>query len=373
MKAVRKLKREFGAELVEIERPAIKNNEVLIKVNATSICGTDVHIYKWDTWSQNRIKNIPQTLGHEVSGEIVEIGSSVTKVKVGDIISAETHIPCKRCINCLTGKEHICLNCEILGVDRDGVFAEYAAIPESVAWVNDKSIAPELASVQEPLGNATYAVLGEDYDIYGKSVTILGDGPIALFAVAIAKLAGASKVFHVGVFDFNMEIGRKMGADYSIYATDEKLDRVRFVKEHTDGNGSDVVVEMAGAEQAVNEGLKMVRKGGRYSAFGVLPTQSISLNYNDFLVFSGIQVHGISGRKMFDTWIRVRSMLASGRLNIRPVITHMFALEDFKEGFDAMMKIPRESAKIVLFPDRKLLEERKKAICSKTSSGFNTL
>lgn len=360
MKAVRKLKREFGAELVEIDKPAIKQNEVLIKVNATSICGTDVHIYKWDTWSQNRIKNVPQTLGHEVTGEVVETGSSVTKVKKGDIISAETHIPCRKCINCLTGKEHICLNCEILGVDRDGVFAEYAAIPESVAWVNDPAIAPELASVQEPLGNATYALLGEDNDVYGKSVTILGDGPIALFAIAIAKLAGASKVFHIGVFEFNMNIGKQMGADYSLYANDNSLDRVKFVKEHTDGNGSDIVVEMAGAEQAVIEGLRIVRKGGRYSAFGVLPTPSISLNYNDFLVFSGIQVHGISGRKMFDTWIRVRSMLSTGRLDIRPVITHMFALDDFKAGFDAMMKTPRESAKIVLFPERKLLEERKK-------------
>lgn len=360
MKAVRKVKRDFGAELLEIDKPSIKQNEVLIKVNATSICGTDVHIYKWDSWSQKRIKNIPQTLGHEVTGEVVETGSSVTKVKKGDIISAETHIPCRKCVNCLTGKEHICLDCEILGVDRDGVFAEYAAIPESVAWVNAPSIAPELASVQEPLGNATYALLGEDNDIYGKSVTILGDGPIALFAIAIAKLAGASKVFHIGIFDFNMNIGKRMGADYSLYANDEKVDRVKFVREHTDGNGSDIVVEMAGAEQAVIEGLSIVRKGGRFSAFGVLPAPSINLNYNDFLVFSGIQVHGISGRKMFDTWIRVRSMLSTGRLDIRPVITHMFALEDFKEGFDAMMKIPRESAKIVLFPDRKLLEERRK-------------
>ncbi len=359
MKAVRKLKRDKGAELVEIKIPEISSDEILIKVLATSICGTDVHIYKWDAWSQSRIKNIPQTLGHEVCGEVVEIGSSVKKVKVGDLISSETHIPCKKCLNCLTGNEHICTNGSILGVDRDGVFSEYAVIPESVAWVNDKRLPPEIASIQEPLGNATYAVLGEDYNIYGKRIAIFGDGPIALFAIGVARCAGASKIFHIGVFDFNMEIGKKMGADFSLKATDD-MDRVAFIKDNTDGYGVDIVVEMAGASQAVEEGLNSLRKGGRFSAFGITPEQKLQIDYNNQIVFKGIQIHGISGRKMFDTWVRVKNMLSSKKLDIRPVITHLFSLDDFEKGFEEMMKIPRTSAKIVLFPDKNLLNERLK-------------
>lgn len=359
MKAIRKLERKKGANLVNLEIPKIKSDEVLIKVIATSICGTDVHIYKWDKWSETRIKNIPQTLGHEVCGEVIEVGSSVRKIKVGDFISAETHIPCKKCINCLTGNEHICTNGDILGVDRDGVFAEYAVIPESVAWVNDKSIPPEIASVQEPLGNATYAVLGEDYNIYGKRVAIFGDGPTALFAIGVAKFAGASKIFHVGVFDFNMEIGKKMGADFSLKATDN-IDRIQFIRDNTDGYGADIVVEMAGAKQAVEEGLNSLRKGGRFSAFGITPEQKLEIDYNNQIVFKGIQIHGISGRRMFDTWLRVKNMLSSKKLNIKPVITNLFSLEDFEKGFEEMMKIPRVSAKIVLFPDKKILNERLK-------------
>jgi len=353
MQAVVKTKPDPGAEWLSVDIPHIAPDQVLVKVKATSICGTDVHIYKWDPWSEGRIgkKNLPQILGHEVAGEVVEAGPQVKKVKVGDYISAETHIPCNRCIQCLTGQEHICANLSILGVDCNGAFAEYFAVPESVCWVNDEAISPEFATVQEPLGNATYAVLGEDYDVAGRSMAIIGDGPIALFAVGVARVCGVTSIFLVGKYDFNMEIGRRMGADHLLYANREDVDRVQYVMDHTYGYGADIVLDMAGSPQALDEGFKMLRKGGRFTAFGVASVSPTPIDYNNGIVFKGAQVHGINGRKMYDTWFRVRNLLASGRLDIAPVITHLYPLEEYEKGFQVMMQRPRTSAKVVLFPD----------------------
>jgi threonine 3-dehydrogenase len=361
MNAVVKTKPQPGAEWLQVDVPTIAPDQVLVRVKATSICGTDVHIYKWDPWSQGRIgeKRLPQILGHEVAGEVVEVGDRVTRVKVGDYVSAETHIPCKSCIQCLTGQEHICANLSILGVDCDGAFAEYFAVPESVCWINDKGIAPEFATVQEPLGNATYAVLGEDYDVAGRSMAIIGDGPIALFAVGVARTCGATPIFLVGKYDFNMDIGQRMGADHLLYANRENIDRIEYIKDQTDGFGADIVLDMAGSPQALQEGFLMLRKGGRFTAFGVASVSPTPIDYNNGIVFKGAQVHGINGRKMFDTWFRVRNLLASKRLNISPVITHLYSLEDYALGFEVMMKRPRASAKVVLFPDRTELDKAK--------------
>jgi threonine 3-dehydrogenase len=354
MNAVLKTKPAPGAEWQEVDRPRIASDQVLVKVKATSICGTDVHIYKWDPWSQGRIgeKGLPQILGHEVAGEVVEVGQAVSKISVGDYISAETHIPCKKCIQCLTGQEHICANLSILGVDCNGAFAEYFAVPESVCWVNDKAIPPEFATVQEPLGNATYAVLGEDNDIAGKTMAIIGDGPIALFAVGVARVCGVTSIFLVGKYDFNMDIGKRMGADHLLYANRDDVDRIEFIRDHTYGYGADIVLDMAGSPQALQEGFQMLRKGGRFTAFGVASVSPTPIDYNNGIVFKGAQVHGINGRKMYDTWFRVRNLLASGRLDIAPVITHLFPLEEYAAGFDVMMERPRKSAKVILFPDR---------------------
>lgn len=364
MKAVVKRKPALGAEYMEVKSPRIAPDQVLVKVRATSICGTDVHIYKWDPWSDSRIgkKNLPQILGHEVAGEVIEVGKEVKTVKVGDYISAETHIPDKSCIQCLTGQEHICANLKILGVDCDGAFAEYFAVPESVCWINDKSIPPEFATVQEPLGNATYATLGEDNDIAGKTMAIIGDGPIALFAVGVARVCGVTSIFHIGKYDFNMEISKKMGSDFRLYANKDDIDRIEFIKDHTYGFGADIVLDMAGSPQALDEGFKYLRKGGRFSAFGVASESPTPIDYNNGIVFKGAQVHGISGRKMFDTWFRVRNLLASKRLDIGPVITHMFLLEDYEKGFKEMMTRPRKSAKVVLFPDKTEFEAAKKRL-----------
>ena len=217
MKAVVKVKPERGgAEFADVDIPTIGQDEVLVRVQATSICGTDVHIYEWNPWAQRRIgeKRLPQILGHEVAGEVVEVGEFVKNIKKGDYVSSETHIYNPGDLQSLLGQRNVGENMEILGVDRDGVFAEYVMVPERVCWVNDRSIPPEFASVQEPLGNGVYAVLGEDADVAGKSMVIVGDGPTALFATGVARAAGVAKIIVVGYSDFNMEIARRMGADY---------------------------------------------------------------------------------------------------------------------------------------------------------------
>ncbi len=359
MRAIVKVKPQFGAELQEVSIPTPTEDEVLIKVIATSICGTDVHIYKWDNWSQNRIgaQKLPQILGHEVAGEVVEVGRNVKRIKVGDYVSVETHIPELSDLQTLLGQMHIGEHMKIVGVDRNGSFAEYMTVPEVVCWVNDPSIPPEFASIQEPLGNATYCLLGEDGDVAGMTAVILGDGPIGLMATAVARAVGVAKIFVVGLFDHCLSIAKTLGADFVLNADDDTIDRISFVREHTGGFGADIVLEMAGAPKAAAEGFQMLRKGGRYSAFGVMSETNLAIDYNNGIVFKGSKIYGINGRRMFDTWYRVRNLLAGGRLNIAPVITNILSLENFKFGFEKMMEIPRRSAKIVMFTDEAKLKQ----------------
>lgn len=342
MKTVRKTNPKFGAELVEIEVPKPSTGEALVKVKATSICGTDVHIYEWNEWAQGRIKNIPQTMGHEFAGEVVEVGPCVTHIKKGDYVSAETHVPCNECIQCLTGQMHICHNTKILGVDCNGCFAEYIVVPESVLWKNDKSIPPEYASVQEPLGNAVYCTLADP--VTAKNIAIIGAGPIGLFATGVAKTAGAAKIMVVEIEPLRMEIAKKMGADICINPKTE--DPVKRILEETQGMGADIAIDMAGVQQSIDLGLKVLRKGGRFSAFGI-PSGKITLDYNS-IIFKGLTLYGISGRLMFDTWFKVRNLLMNKKLDISPVITHKFKLEEFDKGFSAMLD--KTAAKVILFP-----------------------
>ncbi len=352
MTAIVKTERAPGGELITVKVPQINHNEVLVKVHATSICGTDAHIFEWNKWAQERIRNIPQIMGHEFSGEVVAIGDNVNKVKEGDIISAETHIPCGHCKQCLTGQQHICDNLSILGVDINGCFAEYAAIPESVVWKNDKSIPPHIGAVQEPLGNAIYCTLVEP--VTGKSVVVFGDGPTGLLSVAVAKAAGASLVVLVGLDKYRMDIGENLGADMVLHGIDDNVEG--RISKLTDGIGADVVLEMAGAEKSISLGLKVVRKGGRYCAFG-LPASNVTIDYNNGIIFKGLTLYGINGRQMFDTWFKTRNLLSSGLLNIEPVITHHFPLTDFEKGFSLMLTQPRVAGKIVLYPDPSLIPD----------------
>ncbi|MEO0083948.1 MAG: alcohol dehydrogenase catalytic domain-containing protein [candidate division WOR-3 bacterium] len=360
MRAIVKTKPQLGAELIEMPIPTIKDDEVLVQVKAVGICGTDVHIYNWDPWSQNRIgKNkLPQIMGHEMCGIVKEVGKSVKGIAIGDYVSAETHIFFPKDLNAMLGQKHIGKGMEILGVDRHGVFAEYVNIPERVLWQNDKSIPYEIAAVQEPLGNACYAVLGEDGDVAGKTMVITGDGPISLMATAIARACGVAKIFLIGMSDEMMQIAQQLGADYTLSVnTTTQTERIQFVKDNTYGLGADIALEIVGNQQSISDAFKCVRKGGRLSAFGISPQTNITIDYDNDIVFKGIQIHGISGRKIFDTWYRVRNLLATKRIDIRPIITDLMLYEDFATAFNKLITPNRQSAKIVLFPDKKDLDE----------------
>jgi len=346
MTAVAKTKSAPGGELITVDVPHIKPHEVLVKVHATAICGTDAHIYKWNPWAQKRIRTIPQIMGHELAGEVVEIGRAVATVNIGDYVSAETHIPCGKCKQCLTDQQHICANLEILGVDRDGCFAEYIAVPEKVIWKNNPSLPLDVAAAQEPLGNSIYCTLVEP--VTGKSVVIFGDGPTGLLSVGVAKTSGAAQVILVGLDNFLMNIGKKMGADHVLHGHNDNIQQK--VLDFTGGYGADVVLEMAGTKETITLGLQVVRKGGRFCAFG-LPPSSVSVDFSNDIIFKGLTLYGINGRLMFDTWFKAKDLLQSGRLNIKPVITHHFPLTDFEKAFSLMLAQPRASGKIVLYPD----------------------
>jgi len=344
MKAIMKREAKMGADLVEVDIPEPSDSDVLVRVIATSICGTDAHIYRWDKWSQSRIK-VPMVFGHEFAGEVVKVGKNVKGIKVGDYISAESHIPCGHCKVCKNGQMHICTNLKILGVDTQGCFAEYAVIPEICAWKNNKDMPPHIAAIQEPLGNAVYATLAAD--ISGQTVAIFGDGPAGLFSTGVARAAGASRIFLMGTFDFNLNIGKTMGADEIINVRKDP-NYIESIKRQTDGDGVDVVIEMSGAEKAIQDGFRVLRKGGTFVAFGI-PSDDIKLNFADAVIFKGANIIGINGREMFRTWIKMKELLDSKRLNPEPVITHQIPFEKFREGFELMIETEnRRAAKIVM-------------------------
>lgn len=345
MKAIIKKENKAGAVLDVVDIPKISPDEVLVNVKVASICGTDVHIFGWNEWAQSRIRT-PLIIGHEFAGEVVEIGGNVKSLKVGDFVSAETHIPCNQCFQCKTGKQHICKNVSILGVDINGVFADYVALPEICAWKNSEKIPLEFASVQEPLGNAVYATL-EGGGVAGKKVAIFGCGPTGLFAIGVAKVAGSSDIISIGKHKFRMEIAKKMGADHILKYPEDDISKK--IEEITDGEGVDVVLEMTGSQDAINYGLSVLKKGGRFTAFGI-PSGKVEIDITNGIIFKGAVVIGISGRKMFDTWYRVANLLESKRIDISPIITHKFPLDEYEKGFNLMMSKERKAAKILLFP-----------------------
>jgi threonine 3-dehydrogenase len=343
MKAVAKTKPEPGAEIIDIDIPTPGSDEVLVKVLAASICGTDLHIYQWNEWAQRRIKNLPQIMGHELCGEVVEVGTHVTHVKKGDIISAETHIACGHCFLCQTGNAHICVNGSIFGVDVHGVFAEYAVVPASNAWILDKSIPKDYASVMEPLGNAVHTVLAGD--ITGSTVLITGCGPIGLMSIAVSRLCGATKIIATEINDYRIKLAKALGAD--VVLNPKKDDIVKKVKEKTDNLGVDVVLEMSGNPTAILDAFQALRPGGRYSVLGI-PDKPIEIDVSRDIVFKYVTVQGINGRLMFSTWHKTARFLSSGRLDLEPIITHRFRLEEFAKGMELMES--GNCGKVLLYP-----------------------
>ncbi|OIO27891.1 L-threonine 3-dehydrogenase [Candidatus Micrarchaeota archaeon CG_4_10_14_0_2_um_filter_60_11] len=342
MKAVMKTAPKQGFEFAELPVPKPGPKEILVKVKATSICGTDVHITEWDEWAQNRIKP-PLLYGHEFAGEVVEKGGNAEGVEVGDFVSAETHVYCGHCFQCQTGNAHICENVKILGVDINGCFAEYAAIPASNAWKNSKKINPKHASAQEPLGNAVHTV--SYCNVRDANVAIFGMGPIGLCAVQVCKAYGARKVIAVNPGEYRRKLAEKNGADLVLNPKED--DVVKEIMDATDGRGSDVLIEMSGSPQGITQGFESLRPGGEVGFLGI-PPKPFEFDWSKNVVFKGCTIHGVNGRKIWDTWYRSRSLLESGKVDLGKIVTHELRLSDFAEGIELMKK--GECGKIVMTP-----------------------
>ncbi|MGB9792210.1 MAG: L-threonine 3-dehydrogenase [Thermacetogeniaceae bacterium] len=342
MKAIVKDEAGTGLVLKEVKIPEIGPHEVLIETMAVSICGTDLHIYNWDQWSAQRVKP-PLIIGHEIAGKIVEVGGEVEGWKVGDYVSVECHKICGQCYQCRTGQAHLCRNYTILGVDFDGVFADYVKVPATNLWKNKETLPPEVASLQDPIGNAVLTTLS--HEISTKTVVVMGCGAIGMFCVGIAAASGAEKIYAVDVNDYRLSIAKKMGASVTINAL--RTDVVEAIMEDTGGEGVDVLLEMSGSAEALKKGLKVVKNGGSVSLLSVYP-EEVSLDLSNDVVFKGLTIKGITGRRMWDTWYKTAALLNSGSLDVSPVITHKLPMERFEEGFQAMNA--GECGKVILYP-----------------------
>ena len=342
MKAVVKAAAAPGIEIREVPVPTVGPGEILLKVKRAGVCGTDLHIWVWDRWSQGRVKP-PVTLGHEFVGEVIELGPGVTNVKLGDLVSSESHVVCHTCVACRTNLAHVCENTRTLGIDINGGFAEYVTIPAVNAWPIPPGIPLEVAGIMEPAGNAVHTAFAGP--LSGCNIAVTGCGPIGLFAIGIAKAAGATRVIASDVSPYRLELARKMKADAVIDVSKESfVDRVR---ELTQGRGLDGVLEMSGNPQAMRDGLQALRNGGRLSLLG-LPTEPFELDWNRLLIYKGITLHGIVGRRMYETWDQLDQLLRSGRLDLRPSITHTMPMEKFDEAIGLLRE--GKAGKVVLVP-----------------------
>ena len=313
----------------QVPRPEPGPDEVQIRIKVASICGTDVHIYDWDAWAQNRIKP-PLIQGHEFAGEVEKLGANVTGLRKGDYVSAEGHIACGRCYMCRTGNAHVCKTVSILGIDRGGSFAEYLTVPASNVIANDDDLPPELATMQDPLGNAVYTSMNANPP--GKTIAIFGLGPIGLMAVALCRAMAARKVIAIGHRNtYRMDLAKKVGADLVLRSADTLVDEVM---DATAGEGVDEALEFSGSEQAVQQAIKIVRPAGGIHILG-LCAKPVSLDVSEF-VTKGQAMYGIHGRLMYKTWMQMGGLLKSGNVNLKPILTHKFPLDDYNEAMEVM-------------------------------------
>ncbi len=329
-----------GFRLAEVPVPQIGPGEVLIAVEKAGLCGTDQHIYAWDAWAQNRIKP-PLVVGHEFMGTVVAIGETVRSVRIGDRVSAEGHIVDLTCLLCRTGEAHICERVAIIGVDRDGAFAQYVAVPEYNVWRLDPAIPDVVAAIFDPLGNAVHTVMAAGVSV--KSVAITGVGSIGLMAIPVARAAGATFVFAIDVNPAKLELARSLGADAAFLGTDPNI--VDEIKERTRGDGADVLLEMSGSGAAIDLGLQLLRNGGTAALLGI-PADTVKLNLAERIIFKGLKVLGINGRRMFETWYQTEALVKSGRVDPRSIVSHVLPYTEFARAFDLMQK--GEAVKIVL-------------------------
>jgi len=338
VKALVKSKSEEGLWLEDVPEPEVGPMDVLIKINKTSICGTDVHIWKWDKWAQKTIP-VGMTVGHEYSGTIAAIGAGVQDFEVGERVSGEGHIVCGHCRNCLAGRRHLCPNTEGVGVNRTGAFAEYLSIPACNAYKVDESIPEDIISTFDPLGNAIHTALS--WDMVAEDVLITGAGPIGCMAAAVAKFAGARHVVVTDVNPYRLDLATKLGATRVVDVSKESLDDVK--KELGMNEGFDVCLEMSGHPSGLNDILTHSSNGAKVSLLGIFP-DNVAIDW-DKVIFKGLVLKGIYGREMFETWYKMTSMIRAG-LDISPVITHKYHYTDFAKGFETMLS--GQSGKVVL-------------------------
>jgi len=337
MKALVKRSAEVGLWLEDVPVPQIGINEVLIRVVKTSICGTDVHIYNWDAWAQKTIQ-VPMVVGHEFVGRIVEIGSNVHDYKISDLVSAEGHVVCGHCRNCLAGRRHLCNAPKGIGVNRDGAYAEYIAVPVTNIWYCDTSIPKDVLSCFDPLGNAGHTALS--FSLVGEDVLITGAGPIGCMAAGIARQVGARHVVVTDLNPYRLQLAEKMGATLTLNVSEGTVEDAQ--KQLGMKEGFDVGMEMSGSPQALREMIGNMAHGGKMALLGILPRTEIDW---DFVVFNGLTIKGIYGREMYETWYKVTMLIQRG-LDISPLITHRFHYTEFQDGFDAMRS--GNSGKVVL-------------------------
>jgi len=338
LKALVKSKPEPGIWLEDIDEPVPGHNDVLIKVGRTAICGTDIHIYQWDDWASKTIP-IPLAVGHEFSGEIVEYGSEVKGFSVGDRVSAEGHITCGICRNCRAGRRHLCINTVGVGVNRAGAFAEYLSVPAFNVFKVPDVITDDMAAILDPLGNATHTALS--FDLVGEDVLITGAGPIGIMAVAIARYVGARHIVITDVNDYRLELAKKMGATVALNVAEGSLEDT--MNDLGMDEGFDVGMEMSGNPSAIRDMLSTLHHGGQVALLGIPPGET-TVDWEQ-VIFKGLTLKGIYGRKMFETWYKMASMLQSG-LDVSPVITHHFDVADFRQAFELMQS--GQSGKVIL-------------------------
>lgn len=338
MRALIKKHSEPGLWLDDVPTPKIGINDVLIRVHRTGICGTDVHIYKWDDWARRTIP-VPMVVGHEFVGEIVEVGSNVADFRPGEIVSGEGHVVCGRCRNCLAGRRHLCAHTLGVGVNRPGAFAEYLSLPMTNVWLHQPTIDRDVAAIFDPLGNAVHTALS--FDLLGEDVLVTGAGPIGIMAVAVARHAGARYVVATDVNPYRLELAQRLGATLAI---DVRSDSVAAAQKRLGmKEGFDVGLEMSGQPAAFRDMLANMAHGGKIAMLGI-PEREMAIDWN-LVVFNMLTIKGIYGREMYETWYKMTVMLESG-LDIRPVITHRFPAADFQAGFEAMLS--GQSGKVVL-------------------------
>jgi threonine 3-dehydrogenase len=341
MRALAKTRAGPGAELVERQVPTAGPGEVLLRVEAASICGTDHHLFTWDAWAAENLVP-PRILGHELAGRVVATGHGVTRVREGDLVGVESHLVDWTCAQCRGSNEHLCRNLRVIGVHTDGGFAEHVVIPESNA-IESNGLEPAVVALQEPMGNAVHAAFVEPID--RRSVLVTGCGPIGLCAVGIARAAGASIVIATDTEAYRLELARTMGAHLALDAADATTpDRIR---EATGGDGVEVVLEMSGAQAALDQGLNAVTRGGRISLLGIFG-QPVRVDISNLVIEQGLRIHGVFGRRMYDTWERTQALLRSGALDVTPILTHRFDLAEWERAFELIAS--RHAGKVVLVP-----------------------